>query len=90
MNCRIIDTLYSVTTIDSNFIGGFLMSGTKAILIEKINRMPDELDEFEIVKRLLVLSRIEHSRQRCESEGTLSDMDVSKYFKQKKAMYEVG
>lgn len=40
------------------------MSGSKASVIEKINRMPDEMDEFELVERLYMLSRLEHSRQR--------------------------
>ena len=38
------------------------MSGSKASVIEKINRMPDEMDEFELVERLYMLSRLEHSR----------------------------
>lgn len=66
------------------------MGGSKAILIEKINRMPDELDEIELANRLLVLYRIEHSRHRCESDGTISDEDVSEYFRQKKEMCEMG
>ena len=52
--------------------------------------MPDEMDEFELVERLYMLSRLEHSRQRCETEGTLSDEDVSEYFRQKKEMYANG
>lgn len=66
------------------------MSGSKASVIEKINRMPDEMDEFELVERLYMLSRLEHSRQRCETDGALSDEDVSEYFRQKKEMYANG
>ena len=39
------------------------MSGSKASVIEKINRMPDEMNEFELIERLYMLSRLEHSRQ---------------------------
>ena len=34
------------------------MSGSKASVIEKINRMPDEMNEFELIERLYMLSRL--------------------------------
>ena len=63
------------------------MSGSKASVIEKINRMPDEMTEFELIERLYMLSRLEHSRQRCQTEGTFSDEDVSEYFRKKREMH---
>ena len=51
------------------------MSGSKASVIEKINRMPDEMNGLE------------HSRQRCQTEGTFSDEDVSEYFRKKREMH---
>ena len=63
------------------------MSGSKASVIEKINRMPDEMNEFELIERLYMLSRLEHSRQRYQTEGTFSDEDVSEYFRKKREMH---
>ena len=59
---------------------GDRMSGSKASVIEKINRMPDELNEFELIERLYMLSRLEDSSQRCHTLGSLSVEDVSEYF----------
>ena len=39
-------------TIDNILEKGDRMSGSKASVIEKINRMPDEMNEFELIERL--------------------------------------
>ena len=49
------------------------MSTSKANVTEKLNLIPDDLDETQIVEQLYMLLRLEHSRQRCEEEDTYSD-----------------
>ena len=63
------------------------MSTTKENVIEKLNLIPDDLDEAQIVERLYMLLRLEHSRQRCEEEGTYSDQDFIDHFNKKKEQY---
>lgn len=63
------------------------MSTSKANVIEKLNLIPDDLDETQIVERLYMLLRLEHSRQRCEEEGTYSDQDFINHFNKKKEQY---
>ena len=48
------------------------MSTAKATILENISKISDELDELEIVERLYMLSRLEHSKRRCCEEGTVS------------------
>ena len=47
------------------------MSIAKVAIIENINKISDDLDEMEIIERLYMLSRLEHSRKRCQEEGTM-------------------
>ena len=63
------------------------MSTSKENVIEKLNLIPDDLDEAQIVERLYMLLRLEHSRQRCEEEGTYSDQDFIDHFNKKKEQY---
>lgn len=63
------------------------MSGSKANVIEKINRMPDDMDEVQLIERLYMLTRLEHSQKRCEEEGTYTDEDVAAYFAKKREQY---
>lgn len=56
------------------------MSRAKAIVLENINKISDDLDEMEIVERLYMLFRLEHSKKRCREEGTISqDKGKRKY-----------
>lgn len=47
------------------------MSAAKAIVLENINKISNDLNEMEIIERLYMLSRLEHSKKRCEEEGTI-------------------
>ena len=48
-----------------------VMSTAKAAIIENINKISDDLDEMEIIERLYMLSRLEHSRKQCREKGTI-------------------
>lgn len=56
------------------------MSTSKANVIEKINQMPDDMDEEQLLERLYMLVRLEHSRKRCEKEGVYSDEELIRHF----------
>ena len=60
------------------------MSGSKASIIEKLNHIPDDMTEEQIIERLYMLMRLEHSRTRCEEEGTFSDEEVAAHFAEKR------
>lgn len=49
------------------------MSSSKASIIEKLNHISDDMNEEEIIERLYMLMRLEHSRNRCDEEGVYSD-----------------
>lgn len=63
------------------------MSRSKENVIDKINRMPDDMDEDQLVERLYMLTCLEHSRKRCQEEGTYTDEDVVRHFARKKEQY---
>ncbi len=63
------------------------MSTSKANIIEKINLMPDDMDETQLVERLYMLMRLEHSQKRCEEEGTYTDEQVAEHFARKREQY---
>lgn len=48
------------------------MSIAKETILENMNRISETLGELEIVERLYMLSRLEHSKRRCCEEGTVS------------------
>ncbi len=60
------------------------MSGSKANIIEKLNYIPDDMTEEQIIERLYMLMRLEYSRNRCEEEGTFSDEEVAAHFAEKR------
>ncbi len=65
------------------------MSNAKSAIMERLNTISDDVkDETEILNRLYMLIRLEHSRERCKSEGTVSDDEVAEYFSKKKEMYK--
>lgn len=60
------------------------MSSSKASIMEKLNHIPDDMNEEEIIERLCMLIRLEHSRNRCEEEGVYSDEEVAEHFAEKR------
>lgn len=60
------------------------MSTAKATVIERINNISDNLDEMQIIERLYMLARLEHSLKRCENEGTVSDSELDGHFRAKR------
>ena len=63
---------------------GIIMSTAKAMVIDRINNISDNLDEMQIIERLYMLARLEHSIKRCEEEGGISDSDLDSHFKAKR------
>ena len=63
------------------------MSSAKSILIDKINNVSDELDEMQIIEQLYVVSRLEHSKRRCEEEGTVTAKELKNHFANKRRAY---
>ena len=60
------------------------MSSAKATVIDRIGNISDSLDEMQIIERLYMLARLEHSIKRCEEEGSISDSDLDSHFKAKR------
>lgn len=60
------------------------MSDSKASIIEKLNHISDDMNEEQIIERLYMLMRLEHSRNRCEKEGVYSDGEVAAHFAAKR------
>lgn len=56
------------------------MSDSKASVIDKINMMPDDMDEAQLIERLYMLARLDHSKQRCKEEGTYTDAEIAEHF----------
>ena len=63
------------------------MNSSKKSVIEKISLMPDDMDESQLIERLYMLMRLEHSQKRCDAEGTYSDEAVAAYFERKREQY---
>ncbi|MBD5106206.1 MAG: hypothetical protein HDT41_04435 [Lachnospiraceae bacterium] len=61
------------------------MSTAKEIVLENINKISNDLDEMEIVERLYMLFRLEHSKKRCKEEGTILQNNGKR-----KHQYEIG
>lgn len=51
--------------------GEHAMSAAKANVLENLNKLSNDLDEMEIIERLYMLFRLEHSKNRCKEEGTI-------------------
>lgn len=60
------------------------MSNSKKNILEKLNHIPDNMSEEQIIERLYMLMRLEHSKKRCEEEGVYSDDEVQAYFAAKR------
>lgn len=63
------------------------MSSAKTVLIDIINNASDELDEMQLIEQLYVLSRLEHSKRRCEEEGTVTSEELKNHFAEKRRAY---
>ncbi|MGB4658707.1 MAG: hypothetical protein WBI07_05985 [Mobilitalea sp.] len=65
------------------------MSNAKTIIMEHLNLISDDVtDEAEVLNRLYMLMRLKHSKERCKTEGTLSDAEVDEYFSKKREKYK--
>ncbi len=63
------------------------MSAAKELIINRINSIPDDMDELEIIERLYMLARLEHSVKRTETEGALSTDEIRTHFINKSKAY---
>ena len=50
------------------------MGNSKQKIIEKLNCIPDDLSEEEIIERLYRMMRLEHSKQRCEKGKSMLEL----------------
>ena len=66
------------------------MGNTKKKIIEKLNCIPDDLSEEEIIERLYRMMRLEQSKQRCEKEGSFTDEQVTAHFADKSSALDRG
>lgn len=60
------------------------MSESKSQVIKILNSIPDDMSEMEIVERLYMLTRLEHSIERCEKEGVYTNDEVRAHFANRK------
>lgn len=63
------------------------MNSSKKSVIEKTGLMSDDMNESQLIGRLYMLMRLEHSQKRCDAEGTYSDEAVAAYFERKREQY---
>ena len=64
------------------------MSKAQAAIMEHLKLISDDVrDEAEVLDRLYMLARLEHSKELCKEEGTVSDEEVAEYFSKKKEKY---
>ena len=66
------------------------MGNSKQKIIEKLNCIPDDLSEEEIIERLYRMMRLEHSKQRYEKEGSFTDEQVTAHFVDKLSALDCG
>lgn len=66
------------------------MGNSKQKIIEKLNCIPDDLSEEEIIERLYRMMRLEQSKQRCEKEGSFTDEQVTAHFADKLSALDRG
>ena len=64
------------------------MSTAKELIIDRVNNMSDDMDENQMIDRLYMLSRLEHSRKRCQEEGTIKDSELDEHFKEEN-LYQI-
>ena len=63
------------------------MGNSKQKIIEKLNCIPDDLSEEEIIERLYRMMRLE---QQCEKEGSFTDEQVTAHFADKLSALDRG
>lgn len=81
------NSAFSIISLKIDGKRGACMSSSKQSVIEKINLMPDDMDESQLIERLYMLMRLEHSQRRCETEGTFTDDEVAAHFARKRKKY---
>lgn len=65
------------------------MSSAKATIMDHLNLISDDVtDEVEVLNRLYMLMRLEHSKERSKTEGTVSDDEVEEYFSKKREKHQ--
>ena len=61
------------------------MSTAKAMVLNELSEMPDEInDEFQIVENLYKILKLKKSQKSVQEQGTLSTSDVRKHFSEKR------
>ncbi|SDA60785.1 hypothetical protein SAMN02910275_01543 [Butyrivibrio sp. INlla18] len=63
------------------------MSTDKELMLDRVNCMSDDMDSNEILGRLFMISRLEHSKKRCQEEGIIKDSELEEHFKEKRRKY---
>lgn len=66
------------------------MGNSKQKIIDKLNCIPDDLSEEEIIERLYRMMRLEDSKQRYEKEGSFTDEQVTAHFADKSSALDRG
>lgn len=66
------------------------MGNSKQKIIERLNCIPDDLSEEEIIERLYRIMRLEHSKQRCEKEEIFTDELVMAHFADESSSLDRG
>ena len=66
------------------------MGNSKQKIIERLNCIPDDLSEEEIIERLYRIMRLEHSKQRCEKEEIFTDEQVMAHFADESSSLDRG
>ena len=66
------------------------MGNSKQKIIEKLNCIPDDLSEEEIIERLYRMMLLEQSKQRCGKEGSFTDEQVTAHFADKLSALDRG
>jgi len=65
------------------------MSNAKANIIEHLKLISDDVtNEAEVLNRLCMLMRLEHSKERTKDEGTVPDAEVESYFAKKREQHK--
>ena len=66
------------------------MGNSKQKIIERLNCIPEDLSEEEIIERLYRIMRLEHSKQRCEKEEIFTDEQVMAHFADESSSLDRG
>lgn len=66
-------------------VGGMIMSTAKALVMDKLNMIPDDIqDEVEVIEGLYKQLKLERSRRSVNVYGTLSTDEVRKHVNERR------